>query len=53
MKVNGNPLLGILIELDSIERRLRKVKKKLEKTVVAQLKAAKEENNAENKKDAN
>ena len=49
MKINGNPLFGILIELDSIERRIKKVKDRVAKIIIAQSKSTTNNKSAENK----
>jgi len=53
MKINGNPLFGILIELDSIERRIKKIKDKVAKIIIEQSKSTTNNKNVNNTKDAN
>lgn len=50
MKINGNPLFGILIELDSIERRIKKVKDRVAKIIIAQSKSTENNKDVDNKK---
>ena len=50
MKINGNPLFGILIELDSIERRIKKVKDNVAKIIISQSRSTENNKDVANKK---
>ena len=47
MKINGNPLFGVLIELDSIERRIKKLKDRVAKIIISQPRSNVNDKNSE------
>ena len=44
MKINGNPLFSVLIELDSIERRIKKIKDRVARIIIVEQSRDKNDN---------
>ena len=49
MKINENPLFGVLIELDSVQRRIKKIKNRVARIIIEQSSSEKNNKNTENK----
>ena len=50
MKIKGNPLFGVLIELDSVQRRIKKIKDRVARIIIEQSRS--EENNKNTEKNS-